>query len=213
MLISTQVGSINDTDHVRQDVDQAISVGFDAFALNVGHPAESWAVNTVQQLFDYTKDKSLKLFFSFDFHQTGDINAHKTLFAQFRDHPAHLTYGPDSLPVVSSFGGGSLGPDTWKNFKQADKVYLLPNLDDDENYYKDTAAFFSTWGDAVDGVFSWETSWPTTSETPVNVSSVQDERVKAAADADGKAYVMGNIISSKLPRVGCLVAIMNISDI
>ena len=182
-----------DTDHARQDIDQAISVGFDAFALNVGRPTEPWAISTVQQLFDYagSRDGDFKLFFSFDFHQTPDIGAHKTLLDQFRDHPAHLTYGDGDRAVLSSFGGGDLGPDTWREFGSANGLYLLPNLEADGSYYSDPSAFFGAWGDAIDGVFSWETAWPETSETPVNVSSVQDESVKAAADAAGKSYMMG----------------------
>ena len=39
--------------HAETDIDQAASVGFDAFALNVGQPGEPWAQDTVRQLFDY----------------------------------------------------------------------------------------------------------------------------------------------------------------
>ncbi|KAI2782674.1 glycoside hydrolase family 71 protein [Daldinia loculata] len=186
------VGSVDSqTTHAQQDIDGAINVGFDAFALNVGNPGADWAKNTVQQLFDYAGDKSFKLFFSFDFYGNGDINQHQTLFSQFKDHPAHLKYGPNDLPVVSSYSGGSIGPDTWRNFKNTNNVYLIPNPEADGNYYNNPAAFFQSWGDAIDGVFSWETAWPETSETPANVSSVRDEAVKSAADAAGKAYVMG----------------------
>ncbi|KAI1395445.1 glycoside hydrolase family 71 protein [Hypoxylon fuscum] len=186
------VGSVDpSTNHAQQDIDGAVSVGFDAFALNVGNPGADWAKNTVQQLFDYASSKSFKLFFSFDFYGNGDISQHQALFAQFKDHPAHLKYGSGNLPVVSSYSGGSVGPDTWRNFKTTNNVYLIPNPEADGNYYSNPAAFFQSWGDAVDGVFSWETSWPDTSETPVNVSSTKDQAVKQAADAAGKAYMMG----------------------
>lgn len=181
------------TGHAETDVDQAISVGFDAFALNVGQPTQPFTLDTVQQLFDYASGKGFKLFFSFDFYQTGDINTHKTLFDQFRDHPAHLTYGPNSLPVVSSYSGGNLGADGWRSFKQENNVYLLPNPESDGSYYSDPATFFSTWADAVDGVLTWETSWPDAADTPQNVSSAKDEAIKAAADAAGKTYVMGTM--------------------
>ncbi|KAI1761268.1 glycoside hydrolase family 71 protein [Hypoxylon sp. FL1150] len=187
------VGSVDaSTNHAQQDIDGAISVGFDAFALNVGSPGADWAKSTVQQLFDYAGSKpSFKLFFSFDFYADGDISQHQALFAQFKDHPAHLTYGPNNLPVVSSYSGGSVGPDTWRNFKTSNNVYLIPNPEQDGNYYSKPSAFFQSWDDAVDGVFSWETAWPDTSDTPVNVSSTKDQAVKSAADAAGKAYMMG----------------------
>ena len=188
------MGSVDaNTDHARQDIDQAISVGFDAFALNVGRPAEPWAISTVEQLFDYAGSKGggFKLFFSFDMHQEGSIAAHRVLLDRFRDHPAHLRYGEGDRPVLSSFGGGNLGPDVWRDLRQNAGLYLIPNLEADGNYYGNPSAFFGAWRDAVDGVFSWETAWPAASESPTNVSSVQDEHVKAAADAAGKAYMMG----------------------
>ena len=195
------------TDHARQDIDQAISVGFDAFALNGGRPAEEWAISTVQQLFDYAGGKDgFKLFFSFDMHQEGDINAHRALLDQFRDHPAHLKYGDDNRPVLSSFGGGNLGPDVWRDLRQNAGLYLIPNLEADGNYYGNPSSFFGAWRDAVDGVFSWETAWPETAESPTNVSSVQDEHVKAAADAAGKAYMMGK----HKPRMRARVALARI---
>ncbi|KAG4222801.1 hypothetical protein PC116_g28725, partial [Phytophthora cactorum] len=116
-------------------------------------------------------------------------NQHQALFSQFKDHPAHLKY--NDLPVVSSYSGGNLGPDTWRNFKSTNNVYLIPNPEADGNYYNNPAGFFQSWGDAIDGVFSWETAWPETSERPLNVSSERDAAVKSAADAAGKAYVMG----------------------
>ncbi|KAI1496386.1 glycoside hydrolase family 71 protein [Biscogniauxia marginata] len=186
------VGTVDPgTDHAQQDIDQAIEVGFDAFALNVGSPDADWAKNTLRQLFDYASGKEFKLFFSFDFYGNGDISAHQALYDQFKDEAAYLRYGPDDLPVVSSYSGGAIGADAWRGFKTANGVYLIPNVEAAENYYSQPAAFFQDWGDVVDGVFSWETSWPDTSDTPVNVSSARDEDVKAAADAAGKAYMMG----------------------
>ncbi|KAI2618955.1 glycoside hydrolase family 71 protein [Hypomontagnella submonticulosa] len=184
------VGTVDpNTNHARQDIDGAINVGFDAFALNVGQPGADWAKNTVQQLFDYASTKSFKLFFSFDFYGNGDINQHQALFDQFKNHPAHLTY--NNRPVVSSYSGGNIGPDTWRNFKNANNAYLIPNPEADGNYYNNPSAFFQNWGTALDGVFSWETAWPDTSDRPLNVSSAKDQAVKSAADAAGKTYVMG----------------------
>ncbi|RYP92567.1 hypothetical protein DL770_001325 [Monosporascus sp. CRB-9-2] len=184
------VGTVDpNTDHVKIDVDQAMNVGFDAFALNVGRPSEPWAISTVEQLFNYANGKNFKLFFSFDFYQEGDINAHKQLWQRFRDHPAHLRY--DDKPVVSSYAGGWLSPDVWADFRRQNNVYLIPNVEQDGGYYSNPPNFFNVFRDAVDGVFTWETSWPPASDSPLNVSSYDDERIKAAADAAGKTYVMG----------------------
>lgn len=99
--------------------------------------------------------------------------------------------------MISTFSGGSLGPDVWRNFKETNNVYLIPNVEEGEaDYYNNPTAFFQKWGDAIDGVFSWETAWPYASETPVNVTPVnvtseRDVAVKNAADGAGKSYRMG----------------------
>ncbi|RWA15045.1 hypothetical protein EKO27_g19 [Xylaria grammica] len=188
------VGGIDaSTDHAQQDIEQAAAAGFDAFALNIGRPAEDWLISAVNQLFDYADTRDdFKLFFSFDFYQTDDINTHATLYTQFADRSSYLHYGDDDLPVVSSYSGGGIGVDAWKNFKTANNVYLIPNPEADGTYYSEPQTFFENWGDVVDGVFSWETNWPEVSDTPgANVSSSRDEAVKKAADAAGKTYVMG----------------------
>jgi len=147
----------------------------------------------VNQLFNYADTRDdFKLFFSFDFYQTNDINAHAALYRQFADRASYLRYGDNNLPVVSSYSGGDVGVDAWRGFGQANNVYLAPNPESDGDYYNNPAAFFSKWGDAIDGVFSWETNWPDVADSPgTNVSSARDEAVKTAADAAGKSYIMG----------------------
>ncbi|KAI0506922.1 glycoside hydrolase family 71 protein [Xylaria bambusicola] len=156
-------------------------------------PNADWLVSAVNQLFDYADTRDdFKLFFSFDFYQTGDINTHAALYTQFADRPSYLRYGDANLPVVSSYSGGNIGVDAWRKFKTANNVYLIPNPEADGSYYSQPATFFQNWGDVVDGVFSWETNWPDVADTPgANVSSTRDEAVKNAADAAGKTYIMG----------------------
>ncbi|KAI0198279.1 glycoside hydrolase [Astrocystis sublimbata] len=188
------VGGLDaNTDHAQQDIQQAAAAGFDAFALNIGKPQEPWLLSAVNQLFDYADSRDdFKLFFSFDFYQTGDINEHAGLYTQFADRPSYLRYGDGSLPVVSSYSGGDIGMDAWRNFKTANNVYLVPNPEADGDYYNNPATFFEKWGDVVDGVFSWETNWPGEADSPgTNVSSSRDEAVKKAADDAGKSYIMG----------------------
>ncbi|KAI0854999.1 glycoside hydrolase family 71 protein [Xylaria cubensis] len=188
------VGGIDpNSDHAQQDIQQAAAAGFDAFALNIGAPGADWLKSAVTQLFNYADSRNdFKLFFSFDFYQEGDINAHAALYTQFANRASYLRYGNANQPVVSSFSGGNIGVDAWRNFKTANNVYLIPNPEADGNYYSQPATFFQNWGNAIDGVFSWETNWPDVSDTPgTNVSSARDAAVKQAADSVGKTYVMG----------------------
>lgn len=190
-----QVGTVNpDTDHAAQDIDGAIAVGLDAFAMNVGQPDQPWAKDCIQQLMDYASGKEFGLFFSFDFYGNGDISAHQALYDQFKDHPAYYHYGPNDLNVVSTYSGGSLGPEAWASFRETNNVFLIPNVESDGDYYNNPSAFFEKWSGSLDGVFSWETAWPEQSDSPSNVTSTRDEAVKLAADAATKAYVMGKRI-------------------
>ncbi|KAI1751916.1 glycoside hydrolase family 71 protein [Xylaria castorea] len=188
------VGGIDpNSNHAQLDIQQAVAAGFDAFALNIGQPNADWLKSAVKQLFDYADSRNdFKLFLSFDFYQTGDINAHAGLYTQYANRPSYLRYGSKNLPVVSSYSGASIGVDAWRNFKTANNVYLAPNLESDSNYYSQPATFFQNWGSVVDGVFSWETNWPDVSDTPGGkVSSARDAAVKQAADSAGKTYIMG----------------------
>ncbi|KAI0151596.1 glycoside hydrolase family 71 protein [Xylariaceae sp. FL1272] len=187
------VGGISPlTDHAKQDIDQAFAMGFDAFALNQLDPTADWAINATTQLFDYADSRGdFKLFFSFDLGAHNNFDDHVVLYNQFKDRSSYYHYGDPSRPMVSSFSGGSLGASTWEDFKNTYNVYLVPNVESDGNYYSAPETFFNDWNAAIDGVFSWETNWPGTQETPANVSSSQDESVKLAGDAVSKSYIMG----------------------
>lgn len=203
-LTLKQVGGIDpSTNHAQQDIDGAIAVGFDAFALNVGQPDQSWTSDALKLLFDYAADKEFGLFFSFDFFSQPDINLHKTLYDQFKDEPAYYKYGTDQKNFLSTFSGANLGPDTWASFRADNNLFLVPNVEADGNYYSNPSGFFDSWGGALDGVFSWETAWPGQSDTPSNVTSDRDEAVKTAADTAFKAYMMGKDtwISLNIPLV------------
>lgn len=48
---------------------------------------------------------------------------------------------------------------------------------------------FGTWGNTVNGVFTWETAWPETDTIPQNVSTDFDQFVMTGTIADGKTYM------------------------
>ncbi|KAI1331429.1 glycoside hydrolase family 71 protein [Xylariaceae sp. FL0255] len=187
------IGTVDPTtNHAVLDIQQAQAAGFDAFALNIGSPSADWALNTTGQLFDFADTVGFKLFFSFDLSEDGTFSDFPSIYTQFSSRESYLTYGDSNLPVVSSFSGGFLGVSPWQSFKDTYNVYLIPNVDDDVNYYSDPSTFWSSYSSALDGVFSWDTAWPEQDDNgPANVSSSRDQTVKSGADAAGKAYMMG----------------------
>jgi glucan endo-1,3-alpha-glucosidase len=192
-----QVQSIDrSTDHAFQDIQSAMSVGFDAFALNVGTPAD-WVTDTVSQLFEQAEGTGFMLFFSFDMLQEPGLSQHLPLFQQYQDHPNYFRSGPNNLPMVSSYGGYQQ-MNNWATFKGNSAVYLMLNLDDTYTgqgdtspYYADPSGQLSEFNNIVDGYFSWESAWPASTNGPANVTAGGDVNVITFAHGAQKDYMMG----------------------
>ena len=186
------------TDHAAQDVQQAMAMGLDGFAMNVGAPGQDFAKSTVQQLFDAASSSGgvFNLFFSFDLVADGSFQDHVNLWTQFSNHSNYLKGGPNNYPVVSSFGGYD-DFSSWQSFKQTYDVSLLPNLDSDFGGQGDTSQYYTSPSDylgefvsIVDGFFSWESAWPPGSSAPANLSSTGDQAVLQFALQQNKTYMM-----------------------
>ncbi|BCS30705.1 glycoside hydrolase family 71 protein [Aspergillus puulaauensis] len=202
------------TDHAYQDIQSAMAVGFEAFALNLGSTAD-WVDDTVSQLFKQAEGTDFKLFLSFDMYQNSDLDQHIPLFQQYQDHPNYYRAGPDNFPVVSSYGGYNES-DAWGSFKSNTPVYLLLNLDDNyagqgdsSPYFTDPRGQLSNFNDIVDGYFSWESTWPASNNGPANVSADGDVTLIEFSHNARKDYMMGisplqykNLQGSTWYRVG-----------
>ena len=178
--------------HAELDIDEAIAVGFDAFALNVGQPNQPWAQSTVSQLFNYATSKNFKLFFSIDLFQYENINDFTTMVNQYLGHSAYYHAGPNNRPFLSTYGSGRLGPSDVAQFKSklSQSVFFIPDFDSVNNFYNDPSGWLNTWGSLVDGGFGWETAWPSRQDTPANISVVQDNWVSTNIVPQGKSYMI-----------------------
>lgn len=168
-------------------------MGIAAFALNIGQPSAGWATDAINQLFTAAKANNFKLFFSLDLAQNKDAYAYSGLLKQYAGNDAYYKAGPNKLPFLSTFSAQGTDANYWTSFLGSfgqTKFYFVPNFDDTPNYFDNPGNWMNDWAKAVDGVFSWETAWPRNSDTPSNVSSVQDEKVLKAAHAKQKAYMM-----------------------
>ncbi|KAL3483415.1 glycoside hydrolase [Aspergillus germanicus] len=203
------------TDHARRDVREALAVGFDGFAMNMGTPGANWSTSAIDQLFAAAKGTNFGLFFSFDTAQHKILADHFAVLEQYRDHPNYMRAGPDNFPMVSSYGGYANTSD-WAHFKSTSDIYLIPNLDDTRPgggdtgpYYTNPAEQLSQYNDIVDGYFSWESAWPQSIHGPENISSAGDQAVMNFARSTGKSYMMGlsalqykNLFGDSWYRVG-----------
>ncbi|OKL62585.1 hypothetical protein UA08_02967 [Talaromyces atroroseus] len=188
------VGTITQ-DHASTDIDDAISVGRDAFALNV-ISLENWSTNAVSSLFNASSGTNFKLFFSFDMTHFTDPSQFLPLLEQYVGHENYFLY--DNKPFVSTFDGGSLtfgasDPNSsWmKYFKNnlstaGIDVFFVPNFDDAANY---PSGFFDSFT-VVDGAISWEFVWPNGNAGKANVSDSVDSTMISEVHTAGKIYMM-----------------------
>ncbi|KAJ2903532.1 hypothetical protein MKZ38_009754 [Zalerion maritima] len=105
------IGGISEA-HCQQDVQDALDLGLDAFALNFDQFA-SWSNATVDYLFDAADDLGFGLFFSFD--MSGDYFSDPSEYAayllQYTSRGSYFLYS--GTPLVSTFGDGVFNWDSW----------------------------------------------------------------------------------------------------
>lgn len=161
-----------DEDHAQQDIDDAIAMGLDGFALNIGDSTQSFVNTTLGYLFNFAAGKSFKLFISMDLSAaTAACTSLKTscngpydyydIFSYYLGNTAYYV-GPNGDPVISTYSAGGLNNINWTDWKNTlDSVmYFIPDFDDTDGYYQAASGWWSYWGDVVDGLFSWEAAWP-----------------------------------------------------
>ncbi|KND88090.1 Glucan endo-1,3-alpha-glucosidase agn1 [Tolypocladium ophioglossoides CBS 100239] len=185
------VGSMTQ-DEATQDVRDARSAGFNAFALNTHDISSAWAVNALTYLFnaaDQTTD--FKLFISFDM-------SWKTITPS--DIPAFLVnytgrasyYKVNGNPFVSTYFGQDFTSDQWNTgFRQPLKTrnvtpFFVPDFDRWPGYPNNFVNSYPV----IDGAFSWESAWPAPGSGVSPVSDSIDSNVLQQTRAAGKVYMM-----------------------
>lgn len=146
------IGTLTDA-HCNQDIQDALALGADAFALNLATDSTTWAIAAVTSLFNWANVHSFKLFFSFDMTGFSDPDQFTSFLESWITNPAYYKY--NGLPLVSTFNGGAsnfnFGQDSvndgWKvglkevmsNFGQP--IYFVPAFQD----VTITSSFFTTY--------------------------------------------------------------------
>jgi len=113
----------------------------DGFALNIGDPALPWVRDTLNYMFDYTRDNfpDFKLFISMDVWATKsggwDVHNFDKLLGDFKGHPAYLK-GPNGASFISTFSDGGFQDFEWKSFREhwAQDLYFVPDFDKTSGY-------------------------------------------------------------------------------
>jgi glucan endo-1,3-alpha-glucosidase len=179
--------------HALKDVQDALALGFDAFALNVADPTAQYSLDTLTSLFTAANTAGFKLFISMDLAAAANlgktISDFNTLINDFKGNAAYYK-GPNGYPFISTFSDGSLTSAQFLSWKATiGNMYFMPNLDRTDGYYTATTGWWSYWGGVIDGVFSWESAWPVAGAG--NEGDVtQDNTVVAGCVAHKKTYMI-----------------------
>lgn len=197
------IGTVSE-DHVQQDIDDAIAIGLDGFALNIGDPTEPYVATTLLELFDYAWGKDFKLFISMDLSASGAAclagrsccNGPADYDAILALYLGNLAYyhGPNGLPMISTFQSDGFTIDAWNAWKSShdSQMYFIPMFDETDGYYDSAAGWWSYWGDLVEGLFSWEAAWPVVGDgSSADCGSMSpDLPVIDGAEANSKGYMI-----------------------
>lgn len=121
-----------------------------------------------------------------------DTNAYdfSALINEYIGNDVYYKY--NDLPFLSTFSAAGTGPEYWPDFLATinSDVYFVPDFDDGLDYYTNFDSWLGAWASVVDGVFSWETAWPSTSDTASNVSTSSDESIMTSIHNAGKSYMI-----------------------
>jgi glucan endo-1,3-alpha-glucosidase len=187
-----QIGGISD-EHVQQDVADAMSANFDAFALNLlSDDMNGYAGPTVESLFSAAESAGFKLFFSFDLANLNNPDTFMPWLTKYASSSAYYTV--DGKPFLSTFSGGTetfgqaTPNDGWTNIFSEYNVnpYFVPNFDNAADY---PGGFFNDFP-VVNGAFGWESAWPTVDQGKANVSDTVDVEMISEAHTANKVYMM-----------------------
>jgi hypothetical protein len=94
--------------------------------------------------------------------------------------------------MVSTFNAQQWTRDTFNSWRGSlgFPIYFVPDFDDTEGYYQAAGGWWNYWGGVVDGLFSWESTWPKVNARNDGDVSL-DNTVKGGASARGKTYMAG----------------------
>ncbi|PYI22706.1 hypothetical protein BO99DRAFT_429649 [Aspergillus violaceofuscus CBS 115571] len=197
------VGTVTQ-EHAQKDIDDAKALGFDGFALNIGDATQDFVSDTLSYMFPYAESVGFKLYVSMDVYASGDAcYKRKTscngpfdyqwVWDRYKGSSAYCQI--DGKALISTFSSGGFHNTNWTKWKNdlANDMFFMPDFDETDGYYEAADAWWDYWGDVVDGIFSWETSWPerkgfgglTAGDVSVDVLPM------AGAHNRSKPYMMG----------------------
>lgn len=175
------------------DVQDAMNAGFDGFALNTHtiSSSDTWNTDALDYLFTAAAGTDFKLFISFDMSWGLDVTQLAGFMATYATKDAYYTVNGHAF--VSTYTGGTISNSEWDSgfiepltSTHGITPFFVPNFDDFSGY---PAGVFSSYP-VLNGVYSWESAWPSPGNSVANVSDSVDSAALQEAHAAGKVYMM-----------------------
>ncbi|KAF2137040.1 glycoside hydrolase family 71 protein [Aplosporella prunicola CBS 121167] len=163
------LGNVNEA-HVIQDLKDAKAVGFDAFALNTGCVSETWVDKSLGFMFNNAAANGMKVYLNMDLYASGDAcyngatccgvgNDYYDLWNKYKSSDGW--YKIDGKNVVGTYSAARWSAVEFTALKKKwGDFYFFPDLDGTEGYYEAAEPWWDHWGTVIDGIASWESSWP-----------------------------------------------------
>ena len=171
------------------DIERALVVGIDAFALNLG--PDDWMSDRVGTMFQAASHyPKFKLFFSFDMTVMSDVNSLLGYVQQYAHHNSSFWYSEKYFVSTFAGQGNNFGEDNvndgWQiKFKdpldaQGIPVFFVPS------FFVPPQNIFETYP-VMDGYFDW-TAWSLTDSLK---NTDNDEVLLSDATKNNKTYMAG----------------------
>ncbi|KAK8091852.1 hypothetical protein PG997_002213 [Apiospora hydei] len=158
-------------EHVKTDLEKAKAAGFDAFAMNVGCVEPDWVDEVLGYMFNNAAAAGMGVYLNMDLYASGDAcwngasccdyaNDYTGIWNKYKN--SNGWFKIDGKNLVSTFSAANWSRkefNAWRSRWDEGNLFFMPDFDNTTGYWEG-AAGWEHWGETVDGIASWESSWP-----------------------------------------------------
>ncbi|KAK8022438.1 Glucan endo-alpha-glucosidase Agn1 [Apiospora rasikravindrae] len=159
-------------EHVKTDLRKAKAAGFDAFAMNVGCVEPDWVDEVLGFMFNNAAAAGMGVYLNMDLYASGDAcwngasccdyaNDYTGIWNKYKN--SNGWFKIDGKNVVSTFSAANWSRkefNAWRSKWDEGNLFFMPDFDNTTGYWEGAEGWWEHWGETVDGIASWESSWP-----------------------------------------------------
>ncbi|KAK8076142.1 hypothetical protein PG994_003414 [Apiospora phragmitis] len=157
-------------EHVKTDLKNAKAAGFYAFAMNVGCVETDWVDDVLGYMFNNAAAAGMGVYLNMVLYASGDAcwngasccdyaNDYTDIWNKYKGSDGWFKINGKNL--VSTFSAADWSRkefNAWRENWDEGNLFFMPDFGNTTGYYE--GAEGGHWGETVDGIASWESSWP-----------------------------------------------------